>query len=107
MAMYRNPLEDTQALVIKLAHPQKPSTPQADIGMGLEKERLDKPESLSTMEMEVPSMMVVKLLDESRKHPTFHVPKIEDDCVNKLWEEINREKIEAQMKKHPLIEKLE
>ena len=47
------------------------------------------------MEMEVPSF-VPSLPDKSRKHPTSHVPEIEDECVNRLWDEIKRAKVEAQ-----------
>lgn len=56
------------------------------------------------MEMEVPSI-VVTLLEEFRKSPTSHVPKIKDDYVNRHLEEIKKkEKIENQNNKNPLIE---
>ena len=55
------------------------------------------------MEMEVPSH-VPSLHDRSRKYPTSLVPKIEDDHVNDLWEEIKRAKVDAQSVKSPPLD---
>ena len=55
------------------------------------------------MEMEVPSH-VPSLLDRSRKYPTSHVPEIEDEHINDLWEEIKRAKVDAQTVKSPPLE---
>ena len=66
-------------------------------------EIFERPPSISTIEMEVPTH-VPSLSDRSQKYPTSQVPEIEDDHVNDLWEEIKRAKVDAQSMKSPPLE---
>lgn len=99
----RRLIQAIQALDDKIAKPiehkirfEKP--PQAR-----EEEVLEKPTSIPTMQMEVPTH-VPSLPDRSQKYPTSHVPKVEDEHVNDLWEEIKRAKVDARSVKSPPLE---
>ncbi len=51
--------------------------------------------------------MIPKFLEKSRKYPTSNVPEIQNELVDKLWEELKREKIKAQSTKTPPIQELD
>ena len=44
------------------------------------------------------------LPDRYQKYPTSHVPEMEDEHVNDMWEEIKRAKVDAQSVKSPPLE---
>ena len=44
---------------------------------------------------------------EPRKYPTSHVPIVEDELVNGLWEELKQRKLEAQKDKPPCLEEID
>ena len=106
MELYKCLLEAIQALVDKISQPPNPEPENGDIGSKIEERNQERPMSIPTMEMEVPSV-VVTLLEDSRRYPTAHVPEVEDEHVKKLWEELKQDKIKAQSIQKPPLEELD
>lgn len=83
LELYKRLLQATQALADQIVRSQETKIELEDPKVAMEEENLERPLSMPTMEMEVPSF-VPSLKDKSRKYPTFHVPEMEDKCANRL-----------------------
>ena len=103
LEIYRRLIQAIQALDEKIARPIEHRTRFEEPKEARGEEILERPASIPTMEMEVPSH-VPSLPDRSRKYPTSLVPEIEDDHVNDLWKEIKRAKVDAQSVKSPPLD---
>ena len=94
LELYKCLLVATQALVEKINQPPIPTLKQL-LPKELKKDvELEIPQRTPTMEMEVP-LVIPSHLNASRKYPTSHVPKLVDENVNQLWEELKTTKIES------------